>query len=141
MPYITSRFPEFDSSLRALVQEHGNIDGEPLHLAVAYDAGRDSDHVFLFELIGNFGSNLVDPDRRLFETTFAGARVFPEGERRPDLHVVLTSPSELTVALQESWPAAVALQRAIAAGNYDILYQDAVGKEAWTQLTAYQAAP
>lgn len=140
MPYIKPKFPEIDGPLRELVQEHGNIDGEPLHLAVAYDAGHDHDHVFLFELISNFGSNLVDPDCRLFETTFAGTRVFPEGERRPDLHVVFTSPSEFAVALRDRWPAAVALQRAIAAGDYDILHQDDVGRKAWAQLTAHQAA-
>jgi hypothetical protein len=140
MPYMKPRFPELDAPLRALVQEHGRIDDEPLHLAIAYDAGRDGADVFLFELIGNFGANLVGPDRRLFETTFAGERVFPAGGRRPDLRLVLTSPTELDVALRDRWPAAVELRHAIAAGAYDVLYEDEVGRRSLAELTAVEAA-
>ncbi len=140
MPYLQTNFPALEAPLRALVEEHTQIEGEPLFLAVAYDAGRDGGHVFLFELIGNFGSNMVDPDRRFFETTFAGARVFPKDGLRPDLRVVLTSPSELTVAIQDHWTAVAELRRAIGAGTFDLLHEAGEeGHTAWKQLSTPEA--
>lgn len=140
MPYLQTNFPTLDAPLRALVREHMQIEGEPLFLAVAYDAGRDGDNVFLFELIGNFGSNMVDADRRFFETTFAGARVFPQDGPRPDLRVVLTSPSEFAVAIQDHWPAVAELRHAIGAGTFDLLHQAGEeGRDAFAQLTAPEA--
>jgi hypothetical protein len=141
MPYIHDRFPHLEAALRELVQAHQELDAnEPLHLAIAYEPARDQEDVFLFELVGNFGANLVDPDRRFLETTFAGERVFPEGGHVPDLRVLLTSPTELDVALREHWPAAVELRDAISKGRYDVLSQDPVGEGALGRLTHGEAA-
>ncbi len=120
MPYIQPQFPEIEAPLRELVQQHRRIADEPLHLALAYNAGREQEHVFVFELIGNFGADLVDPERRIFETTFAGAQVFPAGGRRPNLRLLLTNPTELQEALRERWPAIEELRKAVASQNYGL---------------------
>jgi hypothetical protein len=121
-----------------LVQAHQRLQDEPLHLAIAYDPGRERDHVFLFEIVGNFGSELIDPDRRFFEVGFSGAQVFMA--RPPDLRLVLTSPTEFREALRDGWPVIAELRRAIASQRYQIMYQDDVGRRLFQELAPREAA-
>ena len=55
MKWLSQRFPHLGRQLLDLAKQHLKLRDEPLHLAVAYDPGRDSQDIFLFELLENFG--------------------------------------------------------------------------------------
>ena len=97
-----------------------------MHLAVSYDPGRDCEDIFLFEVVGGFARGEINPERDLFETAFFSTPEFPlaAGEK---LHLVLTSPEELSVALAEGWPLAIELRRAIRRGDFEDLFHDEQG--------------
>ena len=50
------------------------------------------------------------------------------------LHLILTNPRELEIALQEGWPLASEVVNAIRAGNYVVLYKDGIGEGVLTTL-------
>jgi hypothetical protein len=43
------------------------------------------------------------------------------------LHLILTNPRELKIALEECWPLAIEVVNAIRAGDYKVLFKDPVG--------------
>lgn len=43
------------------------------------------------------------------------------------LHLVLTSPEELSVAVREKWPLAAELAHAVQTGNFEVLFEDEMG--------------
>ena len=133
MRWTIGRYPDLEGPIRALAERHRELKDEPLHLALAYDPGRDTQDVFVFELLSHFGADEVNPDGELFEVTFDRTRDFPlsEGQR---LHLVLTSPSELEAALQQGWPSVKVIQMAVAKGDFEILFSDARGDETIRQL-------
>ena len=124
--WIRERFPRHADDLRRLTDEHRLLTDEPLHLAVAYDPGHDSQDVFLFEVVGGFAGGQVSPDRNLFEVTYGASSGFPSinGEQ---LHLILTSPEEVSVAIREQWPLAVEVAHAIRTGNFEVLFEDETG--------------
>jgi len=85
-------------------------------------------HVFLLEVIDS-PIDGINPDRDLFEATFAGTPGFPM-EPNEELHLVLTNPKELDIAIRDGWPLATEVADAIRAGDYKVLYADDVGKQA-----------
>jgi hypothetical protein len=124
--WISQRFPGHVDDLRRLADEHRQLQDEPLHLAIAYAPGRNSQDVFLFEVVGGFAGGSVSLDGDLFEVTYGTGSGFSmsNGEH---LHMVLTSPEELPVALREQWPLASEVARAIRQGDFEVLFADEVG--------------
>ena len=128
-PWTKERFPQFSDRLERLTKEHRELEDEPLHLAISYDPGRDPQDIFLFEVVGNFANNEISPERDLFEVTFGSSQTFPL-EQEQWLHLVLTSPKELDVALDEGWQRASELREALRQeGRAKVLYQDETGKQ------------
>lgn len=126
--WIAERFPRHADDLRRLTEEHLQLHDEPLHLAIAYDPGNDSQDVFLFEVVGGFGGGSLNPERNFFEVTYGPSSGFSSlnGEQ---LHLILTSPEELPVAVREQWPLALEVARALRRGEFEVLYEDELGKQ------------
>lgn len=129
MKWLSQRFPHLRRQIRDLAKQHLKLRDEPLHLAIVYDAGRDSQDIFLFELLDNFGGNEINPDAELFEATFGSSSNFSlePGQR---LHLILTNPEEFRKALIQRWPTAEEVRDAVRRGDFEILYSDQVGRDA-----------
>lgn len=119
--------PELFDRLHGWVEAHRGLEDETLRLALAFDPGRDSQDVFLFEVSDNFGSNSVSEDRAMLEASYLRPQDFP---LRPgqNIRLILTNPPELRAALAEGWPAATEIRQAIRRGDFEILYQDSIGE-------------
>jgi hypothetical protein len=133
--WTADRFPQFETAMRRLIEQHLELEDEPLRLAIAYlPANREPRHIFVLEVIHAFGESL-NPERDLFEVTYEATPGFPMG---PDeqLHLILTNPRELKTALRESWPQSVELVEAIRAGDYEVLFEDRIGKRTLAMLRA-----
>jgi hypothetical protein len=129
MKWLSQRFPHLRRQLLELAKQHLRLRDEPLHLAMAYDPGRDSQDVFLFELLDNFGGNEINPDAVLFEATFGASSSFSlEPDQR--LHLILTNPAEFRTALDRRWPTADEVRDAVHRGDFEILYSDQIGRDA-----------
>lgn len=124
--WTTERFPQYERSLRKLIDQHREIEDEPLHLAISYQPPRDPHDVFLFEVIGD-SIDGIRTDRDLFEVTFEPTAQLPlaSGER---MHLVLTNPREFRQALDENWPLANELRDAIRSHDYKVLHSDTNGE-------------
>jgi hypothetical protein len=132
-PWTAERFPQFEAAIRRLTEQHRELVDEPLHLAVSYlPAIRDQQHIYLFEVIGGPGES-ISPERDLFEATFETTPGFPMGPNE-QLHLILTNPRELEIALREGWSLASEVVDAIRAGDYRVLYKDEVGNRVWDKL-------
>jgi hypothetical protein len=133
--WTSERFPQFEAAIRRLTEQHRELEDEPLHLAVSYlPAKRDQHHIFLFEVIGTAEESL-NPERDLFEVTFATTPGFPM-EHDEQLHLILTNPRELKTAVRDGWPLANEIVNAIRARDYEVLYKDTVGKRVLAMLRA-----
>jgi len=129
------RFPQFEAAIRRLTEQHRELVDEPLHLAVSYlPAMRDQQHIFLFEVIGGPGES-INPERDLFEAIFETSPGFPMGPNE-QLHLILTNPRELEIALREGWSLASEVVNAIRARDYEVLYKDEVGERVLDKLEA-----
>lgn len=129
MDWTIARFPRLENPLRRLAEQHRELEDEPLHLALAFDPGRDPDDVFLFELLGHFGGDEINPERELFEVTFDTSRSLPL-ESGQKLHLILTHPGEFRFALASHWKSADEIRDAVRRGDFEILFADEVGREA-----------
>ena len=128
------------TKLRRLTEQHRELVDEPLHLALSYEpATRDQGHIFLFEVVSSSGES-VNPDRDLMEVAYASTPGFPMGPDE-ELHLILTYPSELKVALEQGWPLANELVDAIRAGDYAVVFQDEVGERTLGLLQAEALRP
>ncbi|MCX7014596.1 MAG: hypothetical protein NTW86_18940 [Candidatus Sumerlaeota bacterium] len=110
--------------LASLVREHLALKDEPLLLAAYYVPRRKPKDIFVFELIENFGDNTVSPAREFFEVTFSSSKDIPL-EPGQQVHLVMTNPEEMEVALQEGWKNAQELKEAKRKGKFWVLHQDA----------------
>jgi len=133
--WTTERFPHFEPAIRKLTEQHKGLKDEPLHLAIAYEPapGRNQQDIYLFEVVGGGLDELVNPDRELFETTFYPTANFLNGTDEK-LHLILTSPRELTVALKEKWPSLSELINALHGDEYRLLHADDIGNRLVSQL-------
>jgi len=133
--WTADRFPQFEAAIRRLTEQHRELVDEPLHLAVSYLPGmRDQQHIFLFEVIGGPGES-INPERDLFEAIFETSPGFPMGPNE-QLHLILTNPRELEIALREGWSLASEVVNAFRAGDYEVLYKDEIGKRVLDTLEA-----
>ncbi len=124
-PWTSERFPQIETRIRELTEQHRELEDEPLHLAISYAPQRDPQDIFLFEVIG--GTDSISPDKELFETTFASTPGFPMSTDQ-QLHLLLTNRSELDMALREGWQSVREIVDAIRSGEYKTLWADEIGK-------------
>jgi hypothetical protein len=129
MQWTARRFPALERHIRDLVGQHRELRDEPLHLALIYGPSRDSRDVFVFELLGNFGGNLISPDAELFEVTFGASTSFPL-QPGQELHLVLSNPVEFRTALAQRWSTAEEIRDAVRHDKFEELYSDEIGKKA-----------
>jgi hypothetical protein len=109
-----------ESQLRALVEQHRQIEDEPLALALAYAPEGESRNLYLLEVIekpGHPEAGFIADEGDLFEVEFASTEGFPM-ELHQRLHLILTNPVELPYALEHDWPAARGLRGAVREGRY-----------------------
>jgi len=133
--WTADRFPQFEAAIRRLTEQHRELVDEPLHLAVSYlPAMRDQEHIFLFEVVGSPVES-INPERDLFEAVFETTPGFPMGPNE-QLHLILTNPRELEIALREGWSLASEVVNAIRARDYEVLYKDGVGGRVLDKLEA-----
>lgn len=133
--WITDKFPQFENAIRRLTEQHRELEDEPLRLAVSYlPAKRDQEHIFLLEVVGPLGES-VNSARDLFEATFNSSPGFPMGPNE-QLHLILTNPRELRIAMKEGWPLALEIVNAMREGNYEVLFKDSVGEQILVSLQA-----
>ena len=130
------RFPEFEQPIRRWVAQHRELKDEPLHLALTYLAEeRDQRHIYLLEMIGTSGEGL-HPDHDLFEAVFASSPGFLLADDE-ELHLILTNPREFDVALRQGWTLANEVVSAIRVGNFQILFEDELGRSALKKIQAW----
>jgi hypothetical protein len=133
--WTADRFPQFEAAIRRLTDQHRELVDEPLHLALSYlPALRNRQHIFLFEVIGDPGES-INPERDLFEAVFETTPGFPMGPGE-QLHLILTNPREMEIALREGWSLASEVVNAIRAGDYEVLYKDEIGNQVLDMLEA-----
>jgi len=118
---MVERFGGLMERMREVVEEHRRLD-DPLLLAVLFAPERDPDHLFLLEVIQDFASNSIDPDRELFEVSYPVSPEDPQCDKW--LHLVLTGPVELQTALEQNWKSAIEIRNAMVRGDYEILFMD-----------------
>jgi hypothetical protein len=132
--WTSERFPQFESAIRQLTEQHRQLKDEPLHLALSYGPEREQQDIFLFEVIGSNGGRLCE-DHELFETVFTSHSGFPLSADQ-NLHLVLATPAELETALCEGWPSAEEIRKAIEEGAYQVLHADDIGQRILDRLLA-----
>ncbi len=135
--WTSDRLPQFEPALRRLTGQHRDLEGEPLHLALAYLPRREGedvhDGIYLFEVIGGLADR-VSVSGELFETTFEVVSGLPTGFGQP-LHLILTTARELEVALETGELLARELADAVCRGDYKVLHADAVGRRVVKRLS------
>jgi len=126
--WTSERFPQFESEIRRLTEQHRELEDEPLHLAIAFQPRppRDQQDIYLFEIIGGWGES--NPDKELFETTFEPNGRLPSGFNQR-LHMILTTPVEIKAAVQEKWKTAEEIIDAVRWDDYKVLHSDTEGEE------------
>lgn len=81
----------------------------------------------LFEVIGNFGDGLIDPDKCFLEVAIpqTSALDLPPGS---ELRFVLTSPQELKAMSLKNWPALRRLKTWMAKSPVTVHHADSTGR-------------
>lgn len=125
-PFTERKFPKFAVRIQGLADQHKEIKDEPLHLALSFDPGKKTKHIYLFEVVGNFGAGMISPDKEIFEISFGSTDSLPLDPGR-ELHLWLTSPEEIKVAMAENWPSIQPLKNAIRKKEFEVLYKDRKG--------------
>lgn len=136
MPYPGT--PQFQAQLHDLVvNDHTQLEGEPLLLGIYYASELAPQDDCLFEVIANFGYDEVSDDGRIFQVQFGATANFPiEADGR--LRLLLTNPVECEAAIQQEWREIRDLRRAIEAGDFMVMYRNNADIRAERLLTAIQ---
>src|SRR5947209_48799 len=136
--WTSERFPHFEPAIRRLTEQHGELEDEPLHLALAYLPRRNGREVhqgiFLFEVVGGVPDRFSQ-SKDLFEVTFDAVPGLPTGFDQT-LHLILTTARELVEGLTEGWPLAIEVTDAVRREDYKVLYSDTVGRKVLRQIRA-----
>jgi hypothetical protein len=128
-----AKYPQYLAAVKRLVEQHRKIKDEPLHLAVYFAPKRNPRDVFLFEVIGGFGGEHIDPEKKIFEISFGSTAGFELPPSR-HLRLVLTNPVEFAKAVQGKWKGVMELKEAKHRGTAQIVFRDAMGREFWELL-------
>lgn len=137
--WTSKHFPQLESPIRVLVEQHRGLKDEPLHLAISYSSSRDPQGIFLFEVIGGNGGDRVNQDKELFETVFFSSPNFSMDVGQ-QLHLVLTNQREVDVALREKWQAILEIVDVVQSGECEVLWGDDVGQNVLNCLHSSSAA-
>jgi len=132
--WTTERFPQFEAPIRRLMEQHRQLEDEPLHLAISYGPPREQQDSFWFAVIG--GTDSMNPEGDLFESTFLPGSGFlmSSGQK---LHLILTNWQELQEAVRQGWPLAMEILLALRSPtDHKVLYADKTGKKVLTFLRA-----
>jgi len=134
MPTAVATYPDYKEQVEALVQQHRELRGERLHLAVYLaQPNRPKRYIYLFEVIEDFGGGHIDPDKKLFAFAYGSTPGLP----LPDgvsLRMILTNPSELEQAIDEDWKRVDEIRNARDAGKAIVLHADAKGRKLWNKI-------
>ena len=122
MPYPAT--PEFHEQIADLVvNEHTQLEGEPLLLAIYYASALAPKDECLFEVISDFGYDEVSQDRRIFQVQYGPTPNFPIPEAQY-LRLVLTNPVECETAIQQNWEEIRDVREALQSGRGEVIYRD-----------------
>lgn len=122
MPYPAT--PQFRDQIADLViNDHTQLEGEPLLLAIYYASSLASEDECLFEVLSNFGYDEVSRDGHIFQVQFGSTPNFPIPEGRY-LRLVLTNPVECETAIHRDWEEIRDLREAMQGGRSLVVYQD-----------------
>jgi len=136
MPYPSTA--EFRDQIAELVtNDHTQLEGEPLLLAIYYASALAPQDECLFEVISNFGYDEISDDGHLFRIQFGLTANFPLPERG-HLRLVLTNPVECETAISQEWEEVRDLKDAIQGGLYTVVYRDARDSRAMWLLEALE---
>ena len=130
---VTAPFNEYNLQMRELIEYHLQLPEIRVILALRFQPERLPEDVFLFEVIDNFGAGLLDDKKTLFEIAYDSSEEFPM-KAHSQLHLVLTHPVEIDLALREQWPSAQEIRNAVLAGKCETLFSDAEGKQILERL-------
>lgn len=119
--WTKKRYPQYAEQIAKLAEEHAALKDEPLLLAISYGDSSQGNSIHIFELVENFGHGEVNPDKFLFEAEFGSSSDFPLNTG-DFLHLVLSNPQEMRIAIREEWPPVKQICDAISAGNYEVLH-------------------
>ena len=122
-----SAYPGYLREVENLVEQHLELEEEPLRLAIYYAPNRDKDDVFLFEVIDNFDGSSIETDGDLLEVLYGSTPGFELSNREARLHIILTSPDELRKAGANRTNRFQELKQAIAQHHAEIIYSDQQG--------------
>lgn len=132
MATATTTYPQYETALRALVNDHRKLKDERLLLAVYFNPQRKPfEDVCLFEVLEGFGPDEPNPDDvDLFQFGYGNTPGFPL-PAGVNLRMVLTNPAEWKRAVKEKWKAVRELQAARQAGEAIVLHSEGEGKKLW----------
>jgi len=134
MPATIATYPDYKAPVEKLVQQHRTLRNEHLRLAVYFaPPKRPKRDIYLFELIDDFGSGQIDPDRKLFSFAYGSTPAFPLPPG-VSLRMILTNPTELETAINEKWKRLDELRDARSNGKAIVIYADAQGKKFWNKI-------
>lgn len=126
--FIDRRYPQYAKYIREMAEVHKKSKDKPLHLAICFAPKKKDSDIYLFEAIKNFGGDAPDPLKDLFHISFPGSEAFPVSDNER-LHLILANPRECEQACQKNWREMRAIRKAIAAGNFEVLYKDKIGRK------------
>lgn len=123
-------YPDRLEDVERLIEQHRQLEHQPILLAIYFAQDQDPDSVYLMEVISQFGYDEVSDDRELFEMSYGSPDGFPlpPGSR---LDIILTNPVELRAAVEQGWASLNPLLAAMEAGPeyYRVVYHSDGGDE------------
>lgn len=123
MPYPATA--QFRDQIADLVNnDHTQLEGEPLLLAIYYNSALAPEDECLFEVISNFGYDEISGDRHVFQVQLGPTPNFPIPDGRY-LRLVLTNPVECEAAVRQDWEEVRDLKEAMRGGRGEVVYCDA----------------
>jgi len=126
MATMVSTYPDYRAQMLNLVNEHRELVEEPLLLAVYYAPDRDTNDVFLFEVLDNFRGSSIAEDGDLFEVQYGTTSDFSLHDPKSRLHIVFSDLEELHKAAIQNTQRFQEVKKAFSEGHAEILYCDPI---------------
>ena len=134
MQSMIEKYPDYEQSVRKLVDQHKTLRNGHLHLAVYLaPPKRPKRDIYLFEVIDDFGGGQIDPAKKLFTFAYGSTPGFPLPES-VRLWMILTNPVELDTAIDQKWKRVGEIRNAQQKGKAIVVYADTKGKKFWDKI-------